>query len=279
VKAEIPPPLDVKGFILSGLGLSLSVFGLTVAGRGMFATWQVLAMIMTGLLFLAAYWVHAKRVVAPILDLKLMRFQSFRHSILGGNLYRIAVGATPFLVPLMLQIGFGFTAFQSGLITFGSAVGAVLMKFTVTPLVRRFGYRNLLMVNGVLSCTMFAAKASFTATMPVLLMFGILLVSGFMRSLQFSALNTLAYADIDNRDMARANALYTVAQQLFLALGVSAAAFLLDARLWWYGRETLVAGDFSFVLLVVAGISALAFFSYVKLDAGAGASISGRVVE
>ncbi len=279
VKAETPPPLDVKGFILSGLGLSLSVFGLTVAGRGMFAAWQVLAMIVTGLLFLAAYWFHAKQAVAPILDLKLMRFQSFRHSVLGGNLYRIAVGATPFLIPLMLQIGFGFTAFQSGLITFGSAVGAILMKFTVSPIVRRFGYRNLLMVNGVASCLMFAAKASFTASMPVLLMFGILLVSGFMRSLQFSALNTLAYADIDNRDMARANALYTVAQQLFLALGVSVAAFLLDARLWWYGRDNLVAGDFSFVLLVVASISALAFFSYLKLDAGAGASISGRVVE
>jgi hypothetical protein len=122
-------------------------------------------------------------------------------------------------------------------------------------------------------------KASFTATMPVVLMFGILLISGFLRSLQFSALNTLAYADIDNKDMSRANALYTVAQQLFLALGVAVAAFLLDARLWWYDRDTLVAGDFSFALLVVSAVSVFAFFSYVKLDAGAGASISGKVVD
>ncbi len=279
VKAEVAPALDVKGFVLSGLGLSLSVFGLTVAGRGLFAGWQVVVMIIVGVLLLAAYWFHAKRAAAPILDLKLMRFPSFRHSMVGGNLYRIAIGATPFLIPLMLQLGFGFTAFQTGLITFGSALGAVLMKFTVSPLVRRFGYRNLLMVNGVLSCVMIALKASFTATMPVLVMFGILLVSGFMRSLQFSSLNTLAYADIENRDMSRANALYTVAQQLFLALGVAVAAFLLDARMWWFSRDTLVAGDFSFALLVVAGISVLAFFSYVKLDKGAGASISGRVVE
>ena len=279
VKAEVPPPLDVRGFLLSGLGLTLSVFGLTVAGRGLFTGWQVVAMIVAGLLLLVAYWFHAKRTAAPILDLRLMRFPSFRHSVLGGNVYRIAVGATPFLIPLMLQLGFGFTAFQSGMVTFGSALGAVLMKFTVSPLVRRFGYRNLLLINGVLSCVMFAVKASFTATMPVLLMFGILLVSGFLRSLQFSSLNTLAYADIDTKDMARANALYTVAQQLFLALGVATAAYLLDLRLWWFGRETLVAGDFSFALLVVAGISVLAFFSYVKLDAGAGASISGRVVE
>jgi EmrB/QacA subfamily drug resistance transporter len=279
VKAEVPPPLDFKGFLLSGLGLSLSVFGLTVAGRGLFTGYQVIAMIIIGLLLLVAYWFHARRAAAPILDLKLMRFPSFRHSVIGGNVYRIAVGATPFLIPLMLQLGFGFSAFQSGLVTFGSAIGAVLMKFTVSPLVRRFGYRNLLIINGVLSCVMFAVKASFTATMPVVLMFGILLISGFLRSLQFSALNTLAYADIDNKDMSRANALYTVAQQLFLALGVAVAAFLLDARLWWYDRDTLVAGDFSFALLVVSAVSVFAFFSYVKLDAGAGASISGKVVD
>ncbi len=278
-KADVPPPLDFKGFVLSSLGLALAVMGMTVAGRGLISHTQVIAMIVTGLLLLAAYWLHAQRVAHPILDFRLMRYGSFRHSVIGGNLYRIAVGATPFLVPLMLQLGFGFSAFESGMITVGSALGAVLMKFTVSPLVRRFGYRNLLMINGVLSCVMFAAKASFVATMPVVLMFGILLVSGFMRSLQFSALNTLAYADIDTKDMARANALYTVLQQLFLAVGVSVAAFLLDARLWWAGREELIAADFSFALLVVSAISAFALLSYRKLDAGAGASISGRQVE
>ena len=278
-KADVPPPLDFKGFLLSSLGLTLAVMGMTVAGRGLFSGTQVVVMIVSGLLLLWAYWVHAKRIVHPILDFRLMRYLSFRQSIIGGNLYRIAIGATPFLIPLMLQLGFGFSAFQSGLITFGSALGAFLMKFTVSPLVKRFGYRNVLIVNGVLSCAMFAAKASFTATMPVLVMFGILLVSGFMRSLQFSALNTLAYADIDSADIARANALYTVLQQLFLAIGVAVAAFLLDARLWWAGRDELVAGDFSFALIVVAVVSSLAVFSYVKLDANAGSSISGRAVD
>ncbi len=278
-KADVPPPLDFKGFLLSSLGLTLAVMGMTVAGRGLFSGTQVVVMIVSGLLLLWAYWVHSNRIVHPILDFRLMRYLSFRQSIIGGNLYRIAIGATPFLIPLMLQLGFGFSAFQSGLITFGSALGAFLMKFTVSPLVKRFGYRNVLIVNSVLSCAMFAAKASFTATMPVLVMFGILLVSGFMRSLQFSALNTLAYADIDSADIARANALYTVLQQLFLAIGVAVAAFLLDARLWWAGRDELVAGDFSFALIVVAVVSSLAVFSYVKLDANAGSSISGRAVD
>jgi EmrB/QacA subfamily drug resistance transporter len=278
-KSDVPPPLDFKGFMLSSLGLGLAVMGMTIAGRGLLGTAHVIVMVVAGLLLLLAYWFHAQQVEHPILDLKLMRYASFRHSVVGGNLYRIAVGATPFLVPLMLQLGFGFSAFESGMITFGSALGAVLMKFTVSPLVRRFGYRNLLIINGVLSCLMFAAKASFTVTMPVVMMFGILLVSGFMRSLQFSALNTLAYADIDVKDMARANALYTVLQQLFLAVGVAVAAFLLDARLWWSGRDDLVAGDFSFALIVVSVVSAFALTSYVKLDAAAGASISGRHVE
>ncbi len=275
-KADVTPNLDVKGFLLSSAGLGLTVLGITVAGRGLIGGPQVVAMIVVGLILLVLYGRHAGRVEHPILDLRLMRYSSFRQSVVGGNIYRIAVGATPFLMPLMLQLGFGFSALQSGLITFGSAVGAVLMKFTASPLLRRFGYRNLLMINGVLSCGLFAAKASFAATMPVFVMFSILLVSGFLRSLQFSALNTLAYADIEVKDMARANALYTVLQQLFLAVGVAVAGFLLDAQLWWAGRDVLIARDFSMTLLVVAGVSAFALLSYRKLDAGAGASLSGR---
>ncbi len=278
-KAEVPPRLDFKGFVLSSCGLGLAVMGMTVAGRGIMTTWQIIAMVVAGMLLLVAYWFHAQRAANPILDLRLMRFASFRHSIIGGNIYRITVGATPFLVPLMLQLGFGFSAFESGMITFASALGAVTMKFTVSPIVRRFGYRNLLLVNGAMSSVMIATNASFSATMPAIVMFTVLLLSGFMRSLQFSALNTLAYADIDVADISRANALYTVLQQLFLAIGVAVAAFLLDARLWWSGREELLPSDFSFALLSVAGISVLALLSYRKLDAGAGASVSGRQVE
>jgi EmrB/QacA subfamily drug resistance transporter len=276
VKAEVPPPLDVRGFLLSGIGLTLAVFGMTVAERGIFADWQVWAMILTGLLLLVAYWFHAKRHPAPILDLRLMRLPTFRYSVIGGNLYRIAVGAVPFLVPLMLQLGFGYTAFETGLVTLASAIGALLMKFTVAPIVRRFGYRGLLIWNGLVSCALIAVQGLFTATTPYAIMFSVLLMAGFTRSLQFSALNTLAYADVEMRDMGRANALYTVAQQLFLAVGVSVAAFLLDARLWFSGRSELVADDFSFALFTVAILSALSVLSYFKLQPGAGASITGR---
>ncbi len=276
VRAAVPPPLDVRGFLLAGGGLTLAVVGLTVVGREMFSGAQVAMMITAGLILLVAYVVHARTSAAPILDLRLMRIATFRHSVTGGNLFRIAVGAAPFILPLMLQVGFGFSAFASGMITFASALGAVLMKFTVARMVRHFGYRNLLIVNGLACCAMFAAKGLFTAQTPYWIMFGLLLVAGFMRSLQFSALNTLAYADVERAEVAKANTLYTVLQQLFLALGVASAAFLLDFRLWWSGRSVLVAADFSFVLMVVAAVSAFAVVFYMRLHPDAGSSISGR---
>ena len=107
-------------------------------------------------------------------------------------------------------------------------------------------------------------------------MFVVLLVAGFLRSLQFSALNTLAYADVDHAEMAKANAFYTVLQQLSLAMGVALAAFILDARLWWAGREDLVAADFSFALVAVASISVFAVWFFRRLEKNAGASVSGR---
>jgi EmrB/QacA subfamily drug resistance transporter len=279
VKAETPQRLDVKGFLLSGLGLSLAVFGFTVMGRGLFTGWQVAAMIVVGLLLLAAYVVHALRADAPILDLKLFRVASYRFSVMGGSLYRIPVGAVPFLIPLMLQIGFGLSAFEAGMITFASAIGALLMKFTVAPLVRRFGYRTVLVWNGLLCFALVAAQAFFTVTTPHILIFVVLFASGFSRSLQFSSLNTLACADMTQKDIAKANALYTVLQQLFLAIGVAVAAMLLDLQLWWSARHELQAWDFSFALLVLSLFALAAVYFYARLERDAGASVSGRAVE
>jgi EmrB/QacA subfamily drug resistance transporter len=280
---ELPPQaavrLDVKGFLLSSVGLALAVFGFTVAGREMLAGWQVAAMILAGLLLLVAYVRHAFHAVSPILDLRLLRVASYRWSVIGGNLYRIPVGAAPFLLPLMLQLGFGLSAFETGLITFASALGALLMKFTVAPLVRRFGYRDVLIWNGCLNFLLVVAQAFFTVLTPYVLMFGVLLVSGFSRSLQFSSLNTLAYADIDQEDIARANALYTVLQQLFLALGVAVAAFVLDAQLLFSGRDVFQASDFSVALLMTSVFALVSVYFYTRLHRGAGASVSGRAAE
>lgn len=236
-------------------------------------------MIGTGFVLLAGYVGHARRTKNPLLDLSLFRDATYRHSVTGGSIFRIAVGATPFLLPLMLQLGFGYSALETGLVTFAATFGSLLMKFTVSPIVRYFGFRNLLIWNGLLSCAAIAAHGFFTVETPYLVMVTVLIVAGFFRSLQFSSLNALAYAEFEHKDMARANALYTVLQQLSLALGVAAGAFLLDARLWWAGRSDLVAGDFAFALIVVAAVSAFSVLSFMKLSPNAGVNISGKAVD
>ncbi|MFO1034837.1 MAG: DHA2 family efflux MFS transporter permease subunit [Hyphomicrobiales bacterium] len=279
ITAENLAPLDRKGFALTALGLTATVFGLTVAGRGLFTGPEVFALIAVGLMLIWAYVLHARRVANPILDLKLFEVETYRYSILGGSMFRLAIGATPFLLPLLLQVGFGYTAYQSGLITFASSLGAILMKFTVAPIVRRFGYRDLLVINGFLCCVLIFGKGFFTAQTPYVIMLSVIMAAGFLRSLQFSALNSLAYADIEPADISRANTLYTVLQQLCIAMGVALAAFILDARLWWTGRSDYVAGDFSFALMAVAVLSVFSVFPYLRMEPDAGASVSGRVTE
>jgi EmrB/QacA subfamily drug resistance transporter len=271
------PALDVKGFILSGLGLALTVFGLTVAGRGLIANQNVAVMIVIGLILVALYIRHAKATPHPILDLKLLKVATYRISIMGGSLYRIGMGAIPFLLPLMLQLGFGLTAFQSGLITCASAAGAILMKFTAGRIIRALGFRPLLIANGILSVATIAVNGWFAPTTPVAVISGILLLSGFFRSLQFTSLNAMAYSDIDNPAMSRATALFTTVQQLSLALGVAIAAYALEGSLWFHGRQQLLPIDFTTGFLVVAAIAALSVLAYVRLPVDAGAAVSGKV--
>jgi MFS family permease len=109
---------------------------------------------------------HARRTPHPIIDLTLLHSASLRISIMGGNLFRLAVGALPFLLPLMLQLGFGMSAFQSGLLTFSAAVGAVTMKLTAAPILRRWGFKRVLLANAWISSALMAALALFTAATP-----------------------------------------------------------------------------------------------------------------
>ena len=271
------PPLDVKGFLLSGLGLSCTIFAMTVAGHDFLNVQQTLAMLALGIAFILAYVRHASQVPNPILDLKLLRVQTLRVSILGGLLYRVAAGAIPFLLPLLLQIGFHSTPFQSGLITCSAALGALGMKFVAAGLLRQFGYRQLLVINGLISSCATLALAFFTAATPLTLMLLILLFGGLARSLQFTALNSIAYADVDPVDIARANGLYTVMQQLSLALGVAVAAISLDLSQWWHESSGLSASDFTFAFLIISLGAFLSIPQFLRLPRNAGASMSGHL--
>ncbi len=278
MKDENVPPLDVKGFVLSGLGLSLAVFGMTELGQGIFPPLVIFVMIAVGAILIWIYVGHARSIPNPILDISMLRVQTLRVSILGGMFYRVAAGAVPFLLPLMLQLGFGFTPFQSGSITCASALGAVMMKFLAAQSLKRWGYRQLLVFNGVLSSVMMAASGLFKPDTPFIIMIMVLLLGGLLRSLQFTSLNSIAYADVTTQEVGRANGLYTVAQQLSLALGVAVAALTLEAAQYSRGAEILGRTDFAVAFFVVAFVGLISTIFFARLPRDAGTNLSGHVV-
>jgi MFS family permease len=222
------------------------------------------------------YVLHARRTGSPVLDFSLLRLSTLRASIVGGFMFRLGIGALPFLLPLLMQVGFGLTPFQSGLVTFASAVGAMGMKTLAARIIRAFGFRNMMTINAVLSAFFLAACALFTPATPLLLIMIILVVGGFFRSLQFTAINTVAYAEVEQAQMSRATTLVSVNQQLAVSAGVAVGAFCVETTLWLRHQVELTASAFPPAFLVVALISAASSYFFWQMPDDAGHEISGR---
>jgi EmrB/QacA subfamily drug resistance transporter len=276
IRAEAHERFDARGMVLAGLGVGGLSFGLSVLGLDYLPWSAVAALISGGALASLAYVAHARRHPAPLLDLNLLAVPTFRASIVGGSLFRVGVGAIPFLLPLLLQVGFKLTPFQSGLITFSSALGAMTMKAAITAILKRFGFRSVLTVNALVSSLFLAACATFTPGMPFALIIAILLVGGFFRSLEFTSINTIAYADIEPKLMGRATALASVAQQLSLSMGVAIGALAVDLTVQVRQQPEITAADFPPAFILVALISALAAIVFWRLPADAGAELAAR---
>jgi EmrB/QacA subfamily drug resistance transporter len=277
LRAEKHEPFDVRGMVLAGLGIAGLAFGLSVLGLN-FLPWTVVAALVSGgALFTAAYLVHARHTPTPALDLTLFRQRTFRSSVVGGFIFRIGIGALPFLLPLLLQVGFGMTPFHSGLITFVSAMGAISMKVAAVSILRRFGFRAVLVANALISSTFLATCATFTQTTPVAAMLALLLVGGFFRSLQFTSINTLAYAEIESARVSRATALVSVAQQLAISAGVAIGALAVQITVQFRGQGGLQASDFPPAFLAVAAISTMSAFIFARLSPEAGAEMADRL--
>ena len=269
------PPLDVKGFILSGIGLAGLAFGFTTIGQGLLPIYVVVALLLAGVVGCWLYVRHARKAPAPLIDLRLLKVETFYASVVGGFVFRIGIGATPFLLPLLLQLGFGLTPFQSGLMTFASALGAIAMKTTAAPVIRRYVFKTVLVVNALTSGMFIATTALFTPVTPHAVTFTVLVVSGFFKSLQFTSINSLAYADIESRAMSRATSFASVAQQLSLSAGVAVGALVLELQRHWRPDATVHSGDFAVAFLVVAVISAAASLIFMRMPKTAGANLSG----
>ena len=175
-----------------------------------------------------------------------------------------------------MQVGFGLSPFQSGLVTFSSAVGAMGMKTLAARIIRTFGFRNMMTVNAVVSSVFLAACALFTVTTPLMLIFIILVVGGFFRSLQFTAINTVAYAEVEPAQMSRATTLVSVNQQLAISAGVAVGAFSVESTMLYQHVTELNADVFPPAFLVVAVISAVSAYFFWQMPDDAGHEISGR---
>jgi EmrB/QacA subfamily drug resistance transporter len=279
VPAEYQEPFDATGMLLAGAGVAGLAFGLSVAGLDMLPWPVIVALVVGGAVAMTAYLFHARRVPAPILDFSLMRYPTFKASLIGGFMFRLGIGALPFLLPLMLQTGFNMTPFQSGLVTFAGALGAIGMKTVAARTINRFGFRRVLIANALISAVFIAAIAIFRPGMPVSVLIAILLVGGFFRALEFTAANTIAYAEVEQRRMSRATALTSVGQQLSISAGVAVGALMVDLSLRWRGAPDpsgLIASDFTAAFLMVAAISGASALLFRRLPADAGAEMSGR---
>jgi EmrB/QacA subfamily drug resistance transporter len=277
VRAEKHERFDVVGMILAGLGIGGMAFGLSVLGLNFLPLYVVVALVFGGGCFLAAYLAHARRTDNPALDLSLFRLPTFFASVVGGFIFRLGLGALPFLLPLMLQIGFGMTPFQSGMITFATALGAMGMKWAVAFILRRFGFKNILVVNSLISSAFLAVYAGFTVATPVALMLFLLFVGGFFRSLQFTSINTIAYAEVEPERIGSATALVSVAQQLAVSSGVAIGAMVVELTVYMRGGGPLQAADFPPAFLAVAAISALSALIFARLSPDAGAEMADRL--
>ena len=269
-------PLDLWGWSLLGIGLASLLFALELAGKGLIATGSTVLLAIVGAAALTAYVLYALRAPHPILELSLLRVATFRAAVVGGNLFRISAGATTFLLPLMLQAGFGYTAAASGAMTFMGAVGAMAMRTRAAALVRRFGFKQVLVVDAVISAALLAVGALLTAGTPRTLLMLLFTAVGLSRSIMYTCVNTMGYSDIDEQRMSQATSFAGTAQQLALTAGVALAAQVLQWSTTLHGHTSLQAADFPAAYLLMGAVCLLSTLVYLRLQPDAGNSVSGH---
>jgi MFS family permease len=274
MEREPTPPLDFVGFVLSGLAASGVVFGLSVVSLPALPPMTGFLTVAAGLVFGGLYLAHARRAKNPLLALALFKNPLFRASVLGGGLFRIGIGAVPFLLPLMFQLAFGLSPFESGMITFVSALGAIGMKFVTAGIFRAAGFRRVLIVGSITAAGGIAAYGLFTPGTSYALMLAVIFAGGFIRSMFFTGINALAYAEISAEDTSKATPIAAVAQQLNIALGVALAGGILEIQLKIHGGS-LTLGDFHVAFFIVAAVSAAASLWFFRLGPDAGNAVSG----
>ncbi|MGE2833916.1 MFS transporter [Mycobacterium sp. SMC-4] len=263
--AATPGPFDWRGLALLGTGIAAALIALEHV-RVTGTPWvQVGCGVVAALCCLSAAVWHLRRASTPLIRLAVLRVRTLRITVAGGSLYRLVITAVPFLLPLMFQLEFGWSAFSAGLMVTALFVGNLTIKPLTTPLMRRFGIRQVLLVNGLVSVVWFGVLAALRPELPIYVIAAVLYVSGALRSIGFTAYNSLAFADVDGEQMTHANTLNATVQELASGLGIAIAAVLLT---------TLTSYAWTFVALGL--VLAVTLVETLRLPRDAAAHVSGR---
>lgn len=275
LREPVQPRLDLKGWALAGLALAALLFGFENLGHSAFPLAAVLGILAVGLAASFLYLRHARSHPNPVLDLSLFRIETFHASLVGGFFFRIGLGSSQLLMPLMMQLGFGLSAFTAGLITLSFAVGAMVAKFVAEGLLRRLGFRKILIWNTYISAFFFAVFLLVGPSTPIAAIALLIFVSGAFRSLQFTALNTISFADIEPSRMSQSATLSAVFQQFSIAVGVAAGALLLHAFAARHGGALPVLDDFKYAFAALALVTMVSALFFTALPEKAGSAVSG----
>ncbi len=274
--------LDVGGFFASGAALICILYGTELASHERTSLVASSGLIGAGILVGAVAVWRMRNTPEPLLDLGTLKIQTYAVTVLWGSATRIGIEAVPYLMPLLLQIAFGFSAFHSGLLLLATASGNLGMKLFTTPILKRFGFRPVAMVNSVIAAACVAACGWLLAETPLAVTVAVLLCYGLARSLQFTLLATLAYADVGDRQRGSASTLWSVAQQMTIGLGIALGALCLRLSTFvgpavggtaLSGTAQFSEGNFRWAFTVAAVVVLVSVIGYVQLPSDAGDAV------
>ena len=265
-------PFDTVGFALTAVSIACLVYGMDLTG-GQNANWAVAGGLLVAGLAVGVFAVrHARRHATPLIDFSPLRIATFGATSLDGSLLRLSINMVPFLLPLLFQVGFGLSAVTSGLLVLSVFAGNLVMKTVTTPTVRRFGFRRVLVGNGILVAVALAACALFTAQTPYALIVVVCFLGGAFRSLEFTAINTLAFADVPADEMSDASTLNSTVVQLATGMGVAVASTAVHVAA---DGHAPTVGDFRVGFLLGAVVALAGALLFLRLDRTAGVEVSG----
>ena len=274
-------PLDIVGLVLFGAGVSLLSYVLEVFGETTLSSREILGLLAISAALLGAYGLHTVRTPHPLLRLGLMRVRSFRVAMTGNLFTRLGIGGIPFLLPLLYQVGLGFTPIQSGLLIMPQALAAMTLKLTMPLILKRFGYRRVLIINTVTLGLMIFLFSTIEAVTPVWAIVMMAFAYGFLTSLQYTSMNTLAYADVNERQASSASTIASTVQQMAVSFGVAAAslaaAFFVPDRM--HSTEAEMIHGIHLALLVLGGLTIASTIVFNELRTGDGDAVSRHKAE